>query len=693
MKAPVEEPANSRRGCTIRGTGDRGGVALGFVVGGKFFYARDGLLCLLWNLRFVILLSVKTETGGTARIQSGQSRLVNGEKLERWHPAHQFVTLRSRSMGFLGSVPIPFIVPLGTEVGANSPSGRWERTRGGEGACVYTFIFVKEPTSPNKNFRTSTGETHVCFGTHNQFALGQCRSSTFRRSFVLRAPVRRRVTAELLCGTKRGPPSFSVRSIDVLRSEITGELIAPSNAQHCLSRRFFVHSTLLLIPNEPQRNNEGEAIMCVPVCLYPKEFHNVNYSTLFVVQNLIVGERHPYNSSYSQAVAGPSTDGGKNCLVTLHDGPMGSFFHIRLSPYKRLGLDLFAISLSVLIPSRSAESAAHVLCLRWALAGDPGCFPLDDEAYPPSSHWPTLTPVILRSYLVFRVCLDLVPLSRPAPKQCFTPRCPVNCCASTHFGENQLALGSSGISPLTTTHPLILHPLILQHQSARGQSPGLLPLLGSLRFHVLFHSPMGVLFTLPSRYYFTIGHPGVFSLTSTPLLRLAARRLYCSPTTPFSRFRLLPFRSPLLRESLLLSFPLATKMFQFARLSLACPWIQQQFERLTYSGISGSTLIFNSPKHFVAYYALPRLWVPRIQLQENQERKAPPLSARLFGLKNAGFYGRSATPGCRRRPWGDLVVPTGWRRWGRPMDFPSFCRISLKGLKGDSASSCSQGPT
>ncbi|KAL7144051.1 hypothetical protein ABFS83_08G232600, partial [Erythranthe nasuta] len=85
-----------------------------------------------------------------------------------------------------------------------------------------------------------------------------------------------------------------------------------------------------------------------------------------------------------------------------------------------------------------------------ALAGDPGCFPLDDEAYPPSS------------YLVFRVCLDLVPLSRPAPKQCFTPRCPVNCCASTHFGENQLALGSSGISSLTTTHPLIL-----QHQSVR----------------------------------------------------------------------------------------------------------------------------------------------------------------------------------------------------------------------------------
>ncbi|KAL9419603.1 hypothetical protein AB3S75_037383 [Citrus x aurantiifolia] len=64
------------------------------------------------------------------------------------------------------------------------------------------------------------------------------------------------------------------------------------------------------------------------------------------------------------------------------------------------------------------------------------------------------------------------------------------------------------------------HRLILQH--ARGQSPGLFPLLWSLQFHVLFHSPMGVLLTLPSRYYFAIGRLGVFSLASTPPLRLAA---------------------------------------------------------------------------------------------------------------------------------------------------------------------------
>ncbi|KAK8640444.1 hypothetical protein V6N13_008197 [Hibiscus sabdariffa] len=212
--------------------------------------------------------------------------------------------------------------------------------------------------------------------------------------------------------------------------------------------------------------------------------------------------------------------------------------------------------------------------------------------------------------------------------------------------------------------------------------------------------------------YFSAVAPGF----GTSPLRLAARRFYCSPTAPFSRFRLLPFRSPLLRESLLLSFPPATKMFQFARLSLVCPWIQQQFERLTYSGISGSTLIFNSPKHFVAYYALPRLWVPRYppsncrigkigyyhialfrlssRVGDKRTRTAdirhrvlswnPILTKdscgsggssyrrtrngelsplRLFGLKNAGFYGRSATPGYRRRPWGDLVVPTGWRRW------------------------------
>ena len=39
-----------------------------------------------------------------------------------------------------------------------------------------------------------------------------------------------------------------------------------------------------------------------------------------------------------------------------------------------------------------------------------------------------------------------------------------------------------------------------------------LPQLVCIRFQVLFHSPSGVLFAFPSRYWFTIGQSGVFSL-------------------------------------------------------------------------------------------------------------------------------------------------------------------------------------
>jgi hypothetical protein len=56
------------------------------------------------------------------------------------------------------------------------------------------------------------------------------------------------------------------------------------------------------------------------------------------------------------------------------------------------------------------------------------------------------------------------------------------------------------------------------------------------------------------------------------------------PTTPHGqrmrpstrvRFRLFPFRSPLLRESRLLSFPGGTEMFQFSPLALPRLWIQR----------------------------------------------------------------------------------------------------------------------
>ncbi|EZU73576.1 hypothetical protein U991_01373, partial [Staphylococcus aureus 1111100370] len=130
-------------------------------------------------------------------------------------------------------------------------------------------------------------------------------------------------------------------------------------------------------------------------------------------------------------------------------------------------------------------------------------------------------------------------------------------------------------------------------------------LLVSTRFQVLFHSPSGVLFTFPSRYWFTIGHQRVFSLrrwssqiptefhvlrrTQDPLKRdnifdyriitffdssFQMIRLMSSFVTPYRVsynpnkqacwFGLFPFRSPLLRESNFLSLPPGTKMFQFS---------------------------------------------------------------------------------------------------------------------------------
>ena len=51
--------------------------------------------------------------------------------------------------------------------------------------------------------------------------------------------------------------------------------------------------------------------------------------------------------------------------------------------------------------------------------------------------------------------------------------------------------------PRTTTRWLIM-------QKVRGHLERL-PLFVGTRFQVLFHSPLGVLFTFPSRYLFTIG--------------------------------------------------------------------------------------------------------------------------------------------------------------------------------------------
>ena len=67
------------------------------------------------------------------------------------------------------------------------------------------------------------------------------------------------------------------------------------------------------------------------------------------------------------------------------------------------------------------------------------------------------------------------------------------------------------------TAPVLQHLNLATYRNSLARSTKstwslALPLLVSIRFQVLFHSPPGVLFTFPSRYWFTIGHSLVFSL-------------------------------------------------------------------------------------------------------------------------------------------------------------------------------------
>ena len=75
--------------------------------------------------------------------------------------------------------------------------------------------------------------------------------------------------------------------------------------------------------------------------------------------------------------------------------------------------------------------------------------------------------------------------------------------------------------------------------------------------------------------------------------------------------RFLQFRSSLLSESLLLSFPLPTKIFQFDRYCLHL-WIHALLTcGFSHSDSSGSLLTYSSPKRFAVRRVLLRLLVPR----------------------------------------------------------------------------------
>src|SRR6185295_14277578 len=174
-------------------------------------------------------------------------------------------------------------------------------------------------------------------------------------------------------------------------------------------------------------------------------------------------------------------------------------------------------------------------------------------------------------------------------------------------------------------------------------------------FRYYFTPLAGVLFTVPSRYLFTIGCQGVFSLirwsgqihaefhvhritwdTSrglrTSLTRLSrsmaqlSRWLSSLSTSHIkvpqprkdksSRFRLFRFRSPLLTESLRFLFLWLLRCFTSPRFaSLDYEFIQRYpavtQDGLSHSEIPGSKPACGSPGLIATYYVLHRLLAPR----------------------------------------------------------------------------------
>ena len=150
------------------------------------------------------------------------------------------------------------------------------------------------------------------------------------------------------------------------------------------------------------------------------------------------------------------------------------------------------------------------------------------------------------------------------------------------------------LNRLTSLHTITRRTVL---QKVRHRTYKVLCLLVNIGFHVLFHSPPGVLFTFPSQYCSTIGHQVVFRLggwsprlltgflvsaDTKDTVRMLPRFVYRTLTVSgrlshavrlrlhnstsrsiprkyyYFRFCLFRFRSPLLAESRLISFPPGT---------------------------------------------------------------------------------------------------------------------------------------
>ena len=120
-------------------------------------------------------------------------------------------------------------------------------------------------------------------------------------------------------------------------------------------------------------------------------------------------------------------------------------------------------------------------------------------------------------------------------------------------------------------------------------------------------------FTCPDLLFERL-HMTTFYLRGYHPLRLAFPN-HSTKSFMLSTFRLLPFRSPLLGKSRLISFPLGTEMFQFPRFA-SLTYVFSQDNRISpigfpHSDILGSMLVASSPGLFAGCHVFLRLLLPR----------------------------------------------------------------------------------
>jgi hypothetical protein len=162
-----------------------------------------------------------------------------------------------------------------------------------------------------------------------------------------------------------------------------------------------------------------------------------------------------------------------------------------------------------------------------------------------------------------------------------------------------------------------------------------LRLFVGIRFQVCFTPLIGVLFTFPSRYWFTIGRSGVLSLGGwSPHVQTGFHvsrptqghkcflpvqdyhLLWCDfpDTSGYYTYAtgLVRVRSPLLAESRLISFPPATEMFHFAGFASSQLCIHCGITRKSRVSSFGDLRVNGCWHLTAAYRSLPRPSSPLI---------------------------------------------------------------------------------